>query len=277
MRNFETAIQTCKTATLEDLKKGSILTAESHKLSVSNEYHNGEYLSKIVYLLPYNLSGVNVCPDATDSCKAICLGVRSGHADMVKNQEEVNDTRFARMRRIYLMKRFKGEFMKKLEKELHSFCRSAIKKGMTPCFRFNGSSDLPFENFTTENGTNILEYFGNLYNLKAYDYTKSKSRMVKFLRGDMPSNYHLTFSYAPEKVEDCREILALGGNVAVAFETKKVEDFIGKTFLGHEVINGDSHDLRFVDPVGGYVIGLTKKGRHTGEFFVSTGMVKEMA
>jgi hypothetical protein len=103
--------------------------------------------------------------------------------------------------------------------------------------------------------------------------------MIKFLNGDMPTNYHLTFSYTPENEDKAKEVLALGGNVAVVFNEKATKkhlpSFIGKRFLGHEVINGDVHDLRFDDPQGGYVVGLTRKGRKKDmAFFVEPNEAK---
>jgi hypothetical protein len=257
-----------KVAHPEELSKGSILTSESHKIAVSNSHHEGEYLSTITYLLPFNLSGVNVCDNSTPSCRAICLGYKSGHADMIKQGENMNDTRLARLRRVWLMTRYNKTFMRKLVKELTTFCKRAHKKGVTPVYRFNGSSDLEVENFTMENGENMIEYFGREYGLIAYDYTKSLSRALKYVKGEMPTNYHLTFSYTPETVTESKIALDAGVNVAVAFDTKDKNDFLGKRFLGSTIIDGDLHDLRFTDPQGGYIVGLTKKGRHKGDFFV---------
>lgn len=257
-----------KTAPVEDLVKGTILTAESHKISVSNAHHNGTFLSTITYLLPFNMSGINVCDNSTPSCRAICLGYKSGHADMIRQGENMNDTRLARLRRVHLMDRFNDVFMAKLAKELTSFCKKAHKKGVTPVYRFNGSSDLKVEEFTMPNGDNMIEHFGNEYGLIMYDYTKSLSRALKFIKGDMPKNYHLTFSYTPETVTESKIALDAGINVAVAFNTKDASTFLGKRFLGSTIINGDDHDLRFTDPQGGYIVGLTKKGRHQGDFFV---------
>jgi len=258
-----------KVANEEDLLKGTILTAESHKISVSNEHFNGDYLSTIVYLLPFNLSGVNVCENSTVSCREICLGYKSGHADMIRKGENMNDTRLARLRRVWLLQRFQDTFMAKLIKELTSFCKKAQKKGAIPAFRFNGSSDLPVEEFTMPNGDNMIEHFGEEYGLVCYDYTKDLKRGLNYIMGKMPKNYHLTFSYTPETEEQAMIALDAGINVAVAFDTKDKTTFLGNRFLGSTIIDGDLHDLRFTDPNGGYIVGLTKKGRHTGDFFVN--------
>jgi hypothetical protein len=87
-----------------------------------------------------------------------------------------------------------------------------------------------------------------------YDYTKNPSRMKKYLRGEMPANYHLTFSRSECNHETCLEILEMGGNVAAVFEK------MPETWCGKEVISGDDHDLRFLDKTG-VVVGLKAKGK----------------
>jgi hypothetical protein len=152
---------------------------------------------------------------------------------------------------------------------LKSMVKKAEKKGVQPAFRFNGTSDFPVE---------ILGLMEKFPMVQFYDYTKSRKRMLNFLAGKMPSNYYLTFSYTPENEDESREVLAAGGNVAVVFneKTKKVKKirqiptFVGSRFLGHEIIDGDIHDLRFDDPQGGYVVGLTRKGNQKDmKFFVN--------
>ena len=54
------------------------------------------------------------------------------------------------------------------------------------------------------------------------------------------------------------EVLAKRGNVAVVFDTK-VGHPLPRRYLGARVIDGDLHDLRFLDPRG-VVVGLRAKG-----------------
>jgi hypothetical protein len=83
--------------------------------------------------------------------------------------------------------------------------------------------------------------------------------MAAFLDGKMPENYRLTFSRSEknEDIADC--FIKRGGNVAVVFSTKK-KDALPETYLGAPVIDGDTHDLRFLDPRG-VVVGLRAKGK----------------
>jgi len=82
------------------------------------------------------------------------------------------------------------------------------------------------------------------------DYTKIASRFVRKL----PANYHLTLSRSEVNEGECLEALARGINVAVVFADKPA------TWHGFECIDGDEHDLRQLDPRGGFVIALSPKG-----------------
>jgi hypothetical protein len=95
--------------------------------------------------------------------------------------------------------------------------------------------------------------------LTFYDYTKNPRRMEAYLAGDMPENYKLTFSRSETNEDLADKFVRRGGNVAVVFTTPK-GDTLPKTYLGRPVIDGDEHDLRFLDP-SGVVVGLRAKGR----------------
>jgi len=262
-----------KDASPEALKTTYLIGASSHKIEVSNKEKGAKYISAILYLLQENLSGFQMCAWATDSCREICLGTNSGHSAMVKGGEVTNQVQVARLKRTILWNQHNEVFLNILRKELNSLVAKAEKKGVKPAFRFNGTSDILIEK------TGLMEEYPTV---QWYDYTKAKSRMVQFLSGKLPTNYHLTYSYTPEREKDAIEVLALGGNVAVVFneKTKKkggerlLPSFIGQYFLGHEIIDGDIHDLRFDDKQGGYVVGLTRKGNQKDmAFFINLDRV----
>jgi hypothetical protein len=99
-------------------------------------------------------------------------------------------------------------------------------------------------------------------NITFYGYTKIPSAMERFVTGQYPDNYHLTFSRSESNEETALGFLARGANVAVVFDTKYSQS--GKQPLplwwkGFPVIDGDLTDLRFLDPCGA-VIGLRAKG-----------------
>ena len=78
--------------------------------------------------------------------------------------------------------------------------------------------------------------------------------MEKYLNGEMPRNYHLTFSRSESNDHQARLVLAMGGNVAVVFRNE-----LPKQWEKRNVIDGDESDLRFKDPQG-CVVGLVEKG-----------------
>jgi hypothetical protein len=79
--------------------------------------------------------------------------------------------------------------------------------------------------------------------------------MTAFLAGEMPKNYHLTFSKSETNGAIAESILKSGGNVAMVFRKS-----LPAKWLGAEVVNGDETDLRFLDGAG-KIVGLVEKGK----------------
>jgi hypothetical protein len=112
----------------------------------------------------------------------------------------------------------------------------------------NGTSDLPWERIDPS-------LFALNPDVTFYDYTKIAGRF----RG-LPANYHLTFSRSETNDRIARSWLILGaGNVAVVFDTPKGRA-LPSHWNGFPVIDGDTDDLRFLDPKG-VVVGLRAKGK----------------
>lgn len=197
-----------------------------------------------IHLAPSNLSGFNVCKDASAGCAAACLNTAGRGA--------MNSVQKARIEKTKFFFRDKQGFLSQLMKEISVSIKSASRKQATPCFRLNLTSDLPWEKIKVQ-GQSIIEHFSQV---KFYDYTASIERMTAFLSGQLPVNYHLTFS-RKENTSDaiCQSVLASGGNVAVVFRSTLPE-----TWLGFPVVNGDETDLRFLDGRG-VVVGLVEKGK----------------
>jgi len=216
------------------------------------------YTTYIMYLAPHtqNSKGINLCSHASKGCAKACLfGSGAARFEEVQNGKK-NKTEF------YLADR-KG-FMAQLVKEiaraerLHNLVEGEKKIGRKGkviryknfAIRLNGTSDIPFEKIKLDNGLNIFETFPNV---TFYDYTKNPKRFNK----ELPKNYHLTFSRSEDNDNDVDDVLAKGGNVAVVFGVKSVED-LSTTYKGYPVINGDETDLRFLDEKN-VVVGLKYK------------------
>ena len=232
--------------------KQTILTAGNAKIVKGEELG---YLTKGIHFAPANLSGYEVCHWRSKGCTFACLNT-AGRGQMERTQ----DSRIAKTKLFFEQR---NDFLAKLTKEIASSIKSAIKKGMTAVFRPNLTSDLEWETIENEQGETLFQKFAET---QFYDYTKSFARMKAFLDGELPSNYHLTFSRSEHNQKLCEMVLAMGGNVAVVFRNQLPE-----TWNGFEVVNGDENDLRFLDK-SGVVVGLIEKGLAKKD---KTGFVQE--
>jgi hypothetical protein len=196
------------------------------------------YLTGVCYLAPANESGVmNVCPNATEGCKLACL-FTAGRGQFAK-------TRAQRIAKTVFLYENRALFLDCLRWDIGMIVKRAAKLGFTPCVRFNGTSDI------ASVATLMAEEFPTV---RFYDYTKL-SKPEHRLR----DNYSLTFSYSGENLAESLRVMNLGVNVSVVFQVKKGAP-LPATWNGHPVIDGDLHDLRFLDPKG-VVVGLRAKGR----------------
>lgn len=233
------------------------------------------FLNAILYMAPATAGGVgNLCPHASPGCVAACLGLYSGQAAMVKNSDDVrsvNPTRTARILKAQAFMKDRPAFMRQLAIGIAHNARKARRKGFTLCVRLNGATDIAWEgcavDIDAETAAAIercgypceVKRFASLMhvfpNLQFVDYTKNPFRMTKQARGILPSNLYLTFSRSETNESQSLDVLALGQNVAAVFG-----DGLPVTWRGYGVIDGDTHDLRHLDPRGGRVVGLTPKG-----------------
>jgi hypothetical protein len=122
------------------------------------------------------------------------------------------------------------------------------------------------------------------FNWRFWDYTKLSERL-----GNVPPNYHLTYSYNDGTMaKDWERVYRTGSSIAVVFDT--VWNPWGSKF-GHlpatwtdpngkvwQVVDGDRQELRFLDP-GDVCVGLRLKAgeekrqdARDAEFAVPTGI-----
>ena len=201
------------------------------------------YLTYGIHFAHSDLSGFDVCPDASEGCKQSCLDFagRGQQGNVKEARIEKTKSFFANI----------STFMENLFSEIQKAINYCEKKGLTPVFRLNLTSDVKWERIR-HNGKTVFEQFPNI---QFYDYTKSFSRLSHGI-----PNYHLTFSRSesPTNHVHCALALNKGCNVAAVFSTKKGFD-LPSEYNGKEVIDGDKHDLRFLDKKG-VIVGLRAKG-----------------
>ena len=188
-------------------------------------------------LSPASKSGKQFCPHRSAGCELACLDT-SGMG-IYKNVQA------ARLAKSRLLIENRKEFIAQFNKELVALAKWGERKGVPVACRPNVLSDLPWHNLID------METFPTI---QFYDYTPNLGRMMQFLNGELPKNYHLTFSRKEDNQHRVHAVIEAGGNVAVVFNK------LPQTYLGRPVIDGDESDLRFLDPQG-VIVGLKAKGK----------------
>ncbi|NBP03410.1 MAG: hypothetical protein EBU90_25640 [Proteobacteria bacterium] len=212
------------------------------------------YNTYILHLAPYNVSGYQTCPKATPGCAAACLNT-AGRGGMFKKGESTNVIQQARIRKTRFFFENRDGFMADLVADIKLAIKQSARLNLIPVFRLNGTSDLSFEKYSvTVDGVQYDNIFAAFPNVQFYDYTAVLGRKVK----DIP-NYHLTFSAKESNDLDVLKAMDQGYNVAMVFGVKKSEP-LPESYMGRPVFNGDTSDLRFLDPKG-VIVGLYMKGR----------------
>lgn len=217
---------------------GDAKTVKGQKLNTEKTY-----VTAIMYLAPHKLSGHNVCPMAEQAgCVEGCLN----SAGMGK----FSNVQKARIAKTAWFNLDPVGFVDALKHDIERFASWAIRKGLTPTIRLNGTSDIRWENY------GVPQAFPEL---TLYDYTKLHNRK------GLPDNYSLTWSYseASEPYSDrLSGVIKSGMNAAAVF--KSPSKGLPKAYKGIPVIDGDLHDLRFLDPLG-VIVGLRPKGKAAGD------------
>ena len=206
------------------------------------------YLTGVLYLAPYTLSGYNTCAMAhIAQCHEGCLHSAGRGA--------FNSVQQARIRKTKLFYEDRDAFFAALIPDITLLIRKARKLSLIPVCRLNGTSDLRWEliAFTYE-GIYYNNIFAMFPDLQFYDYTKVVNRNVDHIH-----NYDLTFSYSgvPAFQRHTQKAIDKGYRIAVVFRDR---DSIPPTFLGTTCVDGDDSDLRHEDPPG-VVVALYAKGK----------------
>ena len=207
------------------------------------------YLTGILYLAPADEAAragydvKNACPFASAGCKSACL-FTAGRGAFPK-------IRAARIRKsVELMggrnwnQRPNAQAAAHLADDIAALIRKAKREKLIPAVRLNGTSDYPVHKWE------IMEQFPDV---QFYDYTKDIQKFLAFTRGELPKNYHLTFSRSESNALNTQGALEAGGLVAMVFDT------VPKKYMGRRVLDGDESDLTFTRGKG--ILGLKAKGK----------------
>lgn len=236
------------------------------------------FLTAVLYLAPYKMSGFNVCPMAEQAgCHAGCLNT-AGRGGISKGSKRFrtpaglvpdNAIQHARIDRTRLFIDDRPEFFRRLYQEIRAFIRKAERMGLTPVIRLNGTSDILWEKMpvpVSDNKRGIHCIFTNIFavfpEIQFYDYTKIWKRFYR----DQPSNYYICLSYSEASqayADKCMQTHRETGCSVVTvyrdrdamWEAEMLCDESHKRF-----VNGDANDLRFLDPKGA-MVALKAKGK----------------
>lgn len=225
--------------------KGKLIACGNNAKTIKGD--GSKYLTAILYMKPYKVVAdgktFNSCSMADQaSCVDGCLNT-AGRGQM-------NSVQDARERKALWFYTDRDGFMAQLVDDVIKFVSYCSKRGIQPCIRLNGTTDIRWE-LIKIHGLCLMEMFPQV---QWYDYTKIPNRKVKHL-----SNYHLTWSYSAARPEYARMLdLArkAGMNVAVVFRDKQI---IPNVWQGMPTVDGDADDLRFKDPAG-VCVALYAKG-----------------
>lgn len=201
-------------------------------------------LSLGLSLAPARSSGYNMCPMASPECERFCL-FATGHSSEYFHSVklEYNPIWEARIiKTMYFMEDRKA-FMEQLRKEIKAAVRKADHLKLQLAIRLNVFSDISWE-------TIAPDIFLDNPSVVFYDYTAIKKRIL----GELPKNYYLTFSLKEDNIADALQVLANGKNITAVVKEKT------PTFHGFPTVDGDIHDVRFLDP-DGHVVLLKPKGQ----------------
>jgi len=237
-------------------QKGS--TKLAHNADVTDEWEQ-----VILYMLPHRLgrsaweqnaarpalfgaiNWPNVCSHSSAGCRAVCL-----HAAGRLGMAEI-----AKLARTALYAIDPDAFWLLIDDEIRRHRARLATQGKRLAVRINGTSDIDIPEALLDAHRDVV----------FTDYTKRPDIALSW-NAHHPNRY-VVFS-ATERTPDAQiaTLLAAGHNVVVPFQLKRGED-LPQSYLGHTVIDGDKHDLRFLDSVvepdahaeGGVIVGLRYK------------------
>lgn len=201
-----------------------------------------------IYLAPANMSGYEVCPNSA-YCRQNCLnGSGRNVSDTLMHNGGTSKINRSRIKKTRLFYEDRALFMRLMIHEIIVNRRRAERLGYDFAVRINGTSDLSPVLFNDpDTGQNILDLFSDV---QFYDYTKIPSRMKLVRQHD---NYFLVLSYNGHNWDECKEFLDNGGNVAVVFHNAGND--LPRYFRGYPVCDGNTHDIRYLDPKS-HIVGL---------------------
>lgn len=200
--------------------------------------------TQILYLHPSVIDGKDMCPFATENCRAVCLNTAGRGAFSNVQQSRINKTK------MYVNDRDGFIFQLALEINKASELLAPIELAV----RLNGTSDQPLVEHVTKN-YNINQ------NVVFYDYTKNHKKAGTYLLNDGLHKYVVAYSLHEHNHESFKYMLDNKLCVGAAvFNIKPGEPMITE-WNGFPVVDGDERDDLMLDIPSGTILGLRAKGK----------------
>lgn len=256
LKEFNQLDSTQQDVLLKELRKIKLFTPAHASAKLAKNKKFKKYDSYILYMSPATLAFKELgrkgtlCPWASEGCQAACLNTAG--------RGRFNSVAQARLRKALYYIVAREHFVAHLFNEIESLNKKAVKSKKQLVLRINGTTDIQIDKITY-NGSTVFETFPSV---QFYDYTKS---LMTAIRAKDVKNWHVTFSASETNNMLWDTAIKAGINVAMVFDVKP------KSYNGVKVINGDEHDLRFLDTKKGVIVGLTAKGKAKHD---SSGFVK---
>ena len=237
-----------------------LFTPQSHSVKLSHNFDVTDKYEQIVcYLLPHNsgkaawykhttaeerkafdwLVWQNLCVASTRGCRAACLHMagRLGMAGIAK---------LARTALLAATATEYGPFWTLVDAEITRHKRRVARNGKELVVRLNGTSDIDVPSWIIDKHDDVI----------FFTYTKRLDIPLGWMMSQ-PNRYNVYSASELTSDDLIHEILSQDLNVVVPFDVTRGND-LPTEYLGHRVIDGDKHDLRFLDD-DGVIVGLRYK------------------
>lgn len=209
------------------------------------------YYTAILHLAPNTQSGRNTCPNSSPSCRANCLWYAGGFRYPKIRQITIDKTN------LFFDNREK--FLNYLHSDLYHIEELAAKAGLKPSVRLNGTSDIRWHKVD-------VTLFTKHPNINFYDYTKNPDVAIDFIKGKLPTNYHITFSRSEINDKFIQKHIQGKMQVAMVVDEKLKDSLLAAK--NNDKIDGDEHDARFKNNVGIVLLKAKHKAKTEKNGFV---------
>ena len=200
--------------------------------------------------LPESACKADLCCMASESCRQACL-MFCGHNSSATEHFQARDPyrssiTYGRARRTWRLLADPEKAVQEIAHEAQLLAGRAQKAGLKAVVRVNGLSDLPGL------ADRIAALVGE--SVQFVDYSKIQNRNLFSPGNRVFRSFSVSENRGSEQFAE--SVLAAGGSVSAVFQGEWIP---GSTWHGFPTINGDAHDLRFLDPPG-TVAWLSAKG-----------------